>query len=43
MEEFEVEGENWGPLRAGLFGGTSDRFKRAFARFEEMLTRRSFF
>jgi hypothetical protein len=33
FEEFEVAGDSWPPLQAGLFGGSAERASEAFERF----------
>ncbi|HEX3654898.1 MAG TPA: SIR2 family protein [Pirellulales bacterium] len=42
LEELAAEGENWGPLRSGLFDGSSDRFRLVLERYEENLGRRQY-
>jgi len=38
-EELESQGTNWGPIQAGLFGGSVDRAKRAIAVLDQYLSR----
>jgi len=40
--EADAAGENWPPLKAGLFGGSFDRLDRVKAKFKELLGRRPF-
>jgi hypothetical protein len=37
--EFESSGENWGPLQAGLFGGSTERYKEVQAAFDAFVMR----
>lgn len=34
VDEFEVEGDDWGPLQAGLFEGSRDRLELVIDAFE---------
>lgn len=37
-QELEVEGANWAPLKAGLFGGSAEQAKIAKAKFDVFLS-----
>ncbi|HEX3656808.1 MAG TPA: SIR2 family protein [Pirellulales bacterium] len=41
-DEVEERGDNWEPLKAGLFGGTTSRFKQVQSRYEQSLSKRQF-
>ncbi len=43
IAEAEALGVNWPPLRAGMFGGDLERFRRATERFRSALTRFQFY
>jgi hypothetical protein len=38
IEEAKKAGENWGPLKAGLFGGSQKRFEEVAGAFEKQLS-----
>jgi hypothetical protein len=41
IQEARAAGEDWAPLRAGLFGGKAERFELAAAPYLEMVSRLS--
>jgi hypothetical protein len=40
VEEAKAQGQNWLPLRAGLFGGSFDRFQQIALKYGDLVSRR---
>jgi hypothetical protein len=43
VEEVDRQGSSWGPLKAGLFGGSLDEFKAVVADYSKLVDRLSWY